>query len=168
MGLPFFVSARTTGRDNPQIPRSREHTLTQRTLTRTAQHHIQCWPYEGTPVQLSEYFPVLLFLVVALLIGGGLLVIAKPIRPHRPDMAKNSPYECGFNAFGDARKQFDVRYYRVAIFFIVFDIELAFTLPWAVAIRDIGWPGFIAMMFFLFILALGFAYEWGKKALDWE
>ncbi|EON13840.1 NADH-quinone oxidoreductase subunit A [Pandoraea sp. SD6-2] len=119
-------------------------------------------------MQLSEYFPVLLFLVVALLIGAGLLVVAKPIRPHRPDAEKNSPYECGFNAFGDARKQFDVRYYRVAIFFIVFDIELAFTIPWAVAIRDVGWPGFIAMMFFLFLLAVGFAYEWGKKALEWE
>ena len=119
-------------------------------------------------MHLPEYLPVLLFLVVALLIGGGLLVVARPIRPHRPDDAKNSAYECGFNAFGDARKQFDVRYYRVAIFFIVFDIELAFTIPWAVAIRDVGWPGFLAMMFFLFILAVGFAYEWGKKALEWE
>ncbi len=134
----------------------------------TARHDIGCWLHEGIPVQLSEYFPVLLFLVVALLIGGGLLFVAKPIRPHSPDDAKNSAYECGFNAFGDARKQFDVRYYRVAIFFIVFDIELAFTIPWAVALREVSWPGFLAMMFFLFILALGFAYEWGKKALDWE
>ncbi|WP_157125678.1 NADH-quinone oxidoreductase subunit A [Pandoraea norimbergensis] len=115
-------------------------------------------------MDLSEYFPALLFLLVAMLMGTALLFVAKPIRPHRPDAEKNSAYECGFNAFGDARKQFDVRFYRVAIFFIVFDIELAFTIPWAVSMREVGWPGFIAMMFFLFILALGFAYELGQKS----
>ncbi|VVD72307.1 NADH:ubiquinone oxidoreductase subunit A [Pandoraea communis] len=152
----------------PKAVVNEERSPASKALTRSARHEIRCWSHEGAPVQLSEYFPVLLFLVVALLIGAGLLVVAKPIRPHRPDAEKNSPYECGFNAFGDARKQFDVRYYRVAIFFIVFDIELAFTIPWAVAIRDVGWPGFLAMMFFLFLLAVGFAYEWGKKALEWE
>lgn len=119
-------------------------------------------------MDLAEYYPVLLFLIVALLIGGGLLVVAKPIRPNRPDDEKGSPYECGFNAFGDARRKFDVRYYRVAIFFIIFDIELAFTLPWAVSLRETGWISLTAMIAFLAILALGFAYEWKKKAFDWE
>ncbi|AKM32409.1 NADH-quinone oxidoreductase subunit A [Pandoraea faecigallinarum] len=119
-------------------------------------------------MDVSEYYPALLFLLLALLIGAGLLVVAKPIRPDRPDAAKGSPYECGFNAFGDARKKFDVRFYRVAIFFIIFDIELAFTIPWAVSLREAGLTGFAAMLAFLGLLALGFAYEWKKKAFEWE
>lgn len=119
-------------------------------------------------MDVSEYYPALLFLVVAVLIGGGLLVVAKPIRPDRPDDAKGSPYECGFNAFGDARRKFDVRFYRVAIFFIIFDIELAFTLPWAVSLRETGMASYLAMLAFLAVLVLGFAYEWKKKAFEWE
>ncbi|VVE62516.1 NADH-quinone oxidoreductase subunit A [Pandoraea anapnoica] len=119
-------------------------------------------------MDVSEYYPALLFLVVALLMGVGLLFVGKPIRPSRPDDAKNSPYECGFNAFGDARKKFDVRFYRVAIFFIIFDIELAFTIPWAVSLREAGMVSLMAMIAFLGVLVLGFAYEWKKKAFEWE
>ena len=88
--------------------------------------------------------------------------------PNRPDAAKNSPYECGFDAFEDARMKFDVRYYLVAILFILFDLEIAFLFPWAVALRDVGLPGFIAVLVFLAILVVGFVYEWKKGALDWE
>jgi len=88
--------------------------------------------------------------------------------PQRPDAAKNSPYECGFEAFEDARMKFDVRYYLVAILFILFDLEIAFLFPWAVALRDIGWGGTLAGLSFLAILTVGFVYEWKKGALDWE
>jgi NADH-quinone oxidoreductase subunit A len=88
--------------------------------------------------------------------------------PNRPDAQKNSPYECGFEAFEDARMKFDVRYYLVAILFILFDLEIAFLFPWAVVLRDIGMFGFVAMMIFLAILVVGFIYEWRKGALEWE
>ena len=88
--------------------------------------------------------------------------------PNRPDKAKNSPYECGFESFEDARMKFDVRYYLVAILFILFDLEIAFLFPWAVSLREIGATGFWSMMMFLGILVVGFAYEWKKGALDWE
>jgi NADH-quinone oxidoreductase subunit A len=117
---------------------------------------------------LSEYYPILLFLLVGLAVGAGPLVLGKLLGPSRPDPEKLSPYECGFEAFEDARMKFDVRYYLVAILFILFDLEIAFLFPWAVALNDIGMAGFVAMMLFLAILVVGFAYEWKKGALEWE
>jgi NADH-quinone oxidoreductase subunit A len=117
---------------------------------------------------LDNYFPVLLFIVVGLAMGVAPLVLGRLLGPHRPDAAKNSPYECGFEAFEDARMKFDVRYYLVAILFILFDLEIAFLFPWAVVLKEIGLPGFIAMMVFLSILVVGFIYEWMKGALEWE
>jgi len=117
---------------------------------------------------LENYFPILLFILVGLAVGVGPLVLGKLVSPHKPDAAKNSPYECGFEAFEDARMKFDVRYYLVAILFILFDLEIAFLFPWAVVIQDIGLSGFIAMMFFLGVLVIGFIYEWMKGALEWD
>jgi len=117
---------------------------------------------------LAEYFPILLFIAVAVVIGVAPMVLGKLLGPTRPDPEKLSPYECGFEAFEDARMKFDVRYYLVAILFILFDLEIAFLFPWAVVINDIGFAGFLAMMVFLGILTVGFAYEWMKGALEWE
>src|SRR5450631_3470997 len=117
---------------------------------------------------LQLYFPVLLFMLVGIGLGLILLTVGSLVSPNRPDPAKNSPYECGFEAFEDARMKFDVRYYLVAILFILFDLEIAFLFPWAVSLKEIGMPGFLAMMLFLAILVVGFAYEWKKGALDWE
>ena len=117
---------------------------------------------------LEQYFPILLFILVGLAIGGVLLGLGKLVSPYRPDPEKLSPYECGFEAFEDARMKFDVRYYLVAILFILFDLEIAFLFPWAVALKEIGMAGFLAMMLFLGILVVGFVYEWKKGALDWE
>jgi NADH-quinone oxidoreductase subunit A len=117
---------------------------------------------------LGEYFPILLFLMVGLAIGVLPVVLGKLLGPHRPDPEKLSPYECGFEAFEDARMKFDVRYYLVAILFILFDLEIAFLFPWATVINDIGLFGFISMMVFLGILVVGFVYEWMKGALEWE
>ena len=117
---------------------------------------------------LEQYFPILLFVVVGLGIGVLMLSLGAMLAPHRPDPEKNSPYECGFEAFEDARMKFDVRYYLVAILFILFDLEIAFLFPWAVVLPDIGFEGFVAMMIFLFILIVGFVYEWKKGALEWE
>lgn len=117
---------------------------------------------------LENYFPVLLFIVVATVVGGAPLLISRLVAPHRPYDAKLSPYECGFEAFEDARMKFDVRYYLVAILFILFDLEIAFLFPWAVALKEIGLFGFISMMIFLFILIIGFIYEWKKGALEWD
>ncbi|MCF8169492.1 MAG: NADH-quinone oxidoreductase subunit A [Methylotenera sp.] len=119
-------------------------------------------------MNLEQYLPVLLFILVGLLVGVAPQLIGGFLGPHKPDAAKNSPYECGFEAFEDARMKFDVRYYLVAILFILFDLEIAFLFPWAVALKDIGLTGFIAMMIFLAILVVGFVYEWKKGALDWE
>ena len=119
-------------------------------------------------MSLEQYLPVLLFILVGLAIGVAPQVIGFILGPNRPDPAKNSPYECGFEAFEDARMKFDVRYYLVAILFILFDLEIAFLFPWAVSLKEIGLTGFIAMMIFLAILVLGFAYMWIKGALDWE
>ena len=101
-------------------------------------------------------------------VGIGPMVLGRLLGPSRPDAAKLSPYECGFEAFEDARMQFDVRYYLVAILFILFDLEIAFLFPWAVSLGTIGFTGFVAMMVFLAILVVGFIYEWKKGALDWE
>ncbi|HKO88232.1 MAG TPA: NADH-quinone oxidoreductase subunit A [Burkholderiales bacterium] len=117
---------------------------------------------------LAEYFPVLLFIIVAFLFGGVLLGLGSLLAPHKPDSEKLSPYECGFEAFEDARMKFDVRYYLVAILFILFDLEIAFLFPWAVTLKEIGAFGFWAMMVFLGILVVGFIYEWKKGALEWE
>ena len=117
---------------------------------------------------LQNYFPVLLFILVGLAVGVGPIALGALIGPHRPDAEKNSPYECGFEAFEDARMKFDVRYYLVAILFILFDLEIAFLFPWAVVLREIGLPGFLAMLVFLGILVVGFIYEWMKGALEWE
>jgi NADH-quinone oxidoreductase subunit A len=117
---------------------------------------------------LAEYFPVLLFMVVSAGIGIALIAIGNVLGPKKPSAEKDSPYECGFEAFEDARMKFDVRYYLVAILFILFDLEIAFLFPWAVSLREIGPTGFWAMMVFLAILVVGFAYEWKKGALDWE
>ena len=117
---------------------------------------------------LAEYFPILLFILVGLAVGVAPLALGKLLGPSRPDPEKLSPYECGFAAFEDARMKFDVRYYLVAILFILFDLEIAFLFPWAVALNDIGLAGFLAMMLFLAILVVGFVYEWMKGALEWE
>ena len=119
-------------------------------------------------MSLEQYLPVLLFIVVGLLVGVAPQIIGYLLGPKKPDAAKNSPYECGFEAFEDARMKFDVRYYLVAILFILFDLEIAFLFPWAVSLKEIGTTGFLAMMIFLAILVVGFAYEWKKGALDWE
>jgi NADH-quinone oxidoreductase subunit A len=119
-------------------------------------------------VDLEEYLPVLLFILVGIAIGFAPMGIGKLLGPSRPDPEKLSPYECGFEAFEDARMKFDVRYYLVAILFILFDLEIAFLFPWAVSLDAIGFFGFAAMMIFLAILVVGFVYEWMKGALDWE
>lgn len=117
---------------------------------------------------LNNYFPILMFILVGLAVGLGPLILGKLVSPHRPDAEKNSPYECGFEAFEDARMKFDVRYYLVAILFILFDLEIAFLFPWAVVLQEIGLFGFLAMMVFLFVLVVGFIYEWKKGALEWD
>ncbi len=117
---------------------------------------------------LAEYFPILLFILVGVGVGVGPMVLGKVFGPNRPDPEKLSPYECGFAAFEDARMKFDVRYYLVAILFILFDLEIAFLFPWAATLNEIGFAGFLAMMVFLAILTVGFVYEWMKGALEWE
>ena len=117
---------------------------------------------------LAEYFPILLFILVGLGVGAGPLVLGKLLAPNRPDPEKLSPYECGFEAFEDARMKFDVRYYLVAILFILFDLEIAFLFPWAIVLQQIGWFGMVAMMIFLGILVVRFIYESKKGALEWE
>ncbi|HRH82465.1 MAG TPA: NADH-quinone oxidoreductase subunit A [Thiobacillaceae bacterium] len=117
---------------------------------------------------LDNYFPVLLFILIGLAVGVGAMAAGGILGPHRPDAEKNSPFECGFEAFEDARMKFDVRYYLVAILFILFDLEIAFLFPWAIVLEEIGAFGFWAMVLFLGILVVGFAYEWMKGALDWE
>jgi NADH-quinone oxidoreductase subunit A len=121
---------------------------------------------------LANYFPVLLFLAIGTAVGVGAIVtsgaLARLSGVQNPDSEKLSPYECGFEAFEDARMKFDVRYYLVAILFILFDLEIAFLFPWAVVLRELGWFGLIAMIVFLGILVVGFIYEWKKGALEWE
>jgi NADH-quinone oxidoreductase subunit A len=117
---------------------------------------------------LENYFPILLFILVGLGVGVGPMLAGWILGPHRPDAEKLSPYECGFEAFEDARMKFDVRYYLVAILFILFDLEIAFLFPWAVVLEELGMFGFVSMVIFLGILVVGFVYEWMKGALDWE
>lgn len=117
---------------------------------------------------LENYVPILIFLVISLVMGAAFYVVGFILGPSRPDSEKSSPYECGFEAFEDARMKFDVRYYLIAILFIIFDLEIAFFFPWAVSLREIGMVGFWAMMLFLGVLVAGFIYEWRKGALEWE
>ncbi|GAB3791335.1 NADH-quinone oxidoreductase subunit A [Dyella agri] len=117
---------------------------------------------------IAEYWPVLLFIGVAAGLGIVLLVIGMLAGKHRPDADKLSPYECGFEAFEDARARFDVRYYLLAILFIIFDLEIAFLFPWAVVFKQIGIVALIEMALFLLLLVIGFAYVWKKGALEWE
>ncbi len=117
---------------------------------------------------LYDYLPVVIFISVALVIGLALLVSAAVIAVSNPDPEKVSTYECGFDPFDDARMKFDVRFYLVAILFIIFDLEVAFLFPWAIALGDIGGFGFWSMMVFLAILTVGYAYEWKKGALEWD
>jgi len=117
---------------------------------------------------LAEYLPILLFLFVAGGIGVALLGIGALLGPRSANKEKVAPYECGFEAFEDARMKFDVRYYLLAILFIIFDLEIAFLFPWAVVLNSIGVFGLVAMGVFLFILVVGFIYEWKKGALEWD
>jgi NADH-quinone oxidoreductase subunit A len=117
---------------------------------------------------LENYLPVLLFMAVGLIIGALMIALGFVLGPRRPDSEKLSPYECGFEAFEDSRMKFDVRYYLVAILFILFDLEIAFLFPWAIVLDTIGMFGFVAMLIFLAILVVGFIYEWKKGALEWE
>ncbi len=117
---------------------------------------------------LENYFPILLFIIIAMALGGGMIMMGAMMGPSRPNSRKNSPYECGFEAFEDTRMKFDIRYYLVAILFIIFDLEIAFLVPWAIVLDRIGLYGFLAMMVFLAVLVVGFAYEWKKGALEWD
>ena len=117
---------------------------------------------------LTEYMPILIFMGLAAIVTLALLVVPLLVAPSNPDAEKLSPYECGFEAFDDARMKFDVKFYLVAILFIIFDLEIAFLFPWAIAFGDIGLFGFWSMMFFLAVLTIGFAYEWKKGALEWD
>ena len=117
---------------------------------------------------LSNYLSILIFLFLALFLSIGFILANFLASPSNPDPEKLSAYECGFEAFDDARSKFDVRFYLVSILFIIFDLEIAFLFPWAVSLKNIGALGFYSMMFFLFILTIGFIYEWKNGALDWE
>jgi len=117
---------------------------------------------------LEQYFPVLVFIILGALFGVVPIALGALLGPKRPNPVKLSPYECGFMPFENARMKFDVRYYLIAILFIVFDLEIVFLFPWAVSLKKIGDAGFIAMALFLGLLVLGFIYEWQKGALEWE
>ena len=117
---------------------------------------------------LVEYLPILIFLGIAVALSVVMVAASYIIARQRPDSEKDSAYECGFEAFDDARSKFDVRFYLVAILFIIFDLEVAFLFPWAVALGDIGMLGFWSMVVFLAVLTIGFVYEWKKGALEWE
>jgi NADH-quinone oxidoreductase subunit A len=138
-------------------------------VSSTAPFRFELGPLEKL---LANYFPVLLFLAIGTAVGVGAIVtsgaLARLSGVQNPDSEKLSPYECGFEAFEDARMKFDVRYYLVAILFIHIDLEIAFLFPWAVVLRELGWFGLIAMIVFLGILVVGFIYEWKKGALEWE
>src|SRR5690606_8424484 len=117
---------------------------------------------------LGSYVPIAIFIGIALVIGLALLIAPFAVAHKAPDSEKLSAYECGFNAFDDARMKFDIRFYLVSILFIIFDLEVAFLFPWAVSFGDMGWFGFWSMMVFLLVLTIGFIYEWKKGALEWE
>lgn len=120
------------------------------------------------PAYISEYLPVIIFVGIAAGLAIAMIVAALFVSPHKPDANKLSAYECGFDAFTDTHHKFDVRFYLVAILFIIFDLEVAFLFPWAITLGSIGWVGFWSMMVFLAVLTVGFIYEWRKGALDWD
>jgi NADH-quinone oxidoreductase subunit A len=120
------------------------------------------------PSLIADYLPLVVFIALAMLIGGALLVAPFIVAYKNPDAEKLSAYECGFNPFDDARMKFDVRFYLVSLLFIIFDLEVAFLFPWAVAFHDVGAFGFWSMMLFLAVLTIGFIYEWSKGALEWD
>ncbi len=124
--------------------------------------------YKKVENYLSEYLPILIFIIIGFFIAIGMTALSFIVGERKPDNEKLSAYECGFEAFDDARGRFDVRFYLVAILFIIFDLEVAFLFPWAVSLGSIGIFGFWSMMIFLFILTIGFIYEWKKGALEWE
>ena len=117
---------------------------------------------------LIEYLPILIFIFIAFIIAITMMLASFFLGSNNPDKEKLSPYECGFEAFDDARGRFDVRFYLVAILFIIFDLEVAFLFPWAISLKSIGFFGFWSMIIFLIILTIGFIYEWKKGALEWE
>ena len=117
---------------------------------------------------LNNYLTIIIFLAIALILSLGFLILNYAFSPKNPDPEKLSAYECGFEPFNDSRMEFDIRFYLVAILFIIFDLEIAFLFPWAITLGNIGLFGFFSMMLFLFILTIGFIYEWKKGALDWE
>ena len=117
---------------------------------------------------LNEYLSIIIFLIISLGLSIGFILVNFIFSPKNPDPEKLSAYECGFEPFQDSRMEFDVRFYLVAILFIIFDLEIAFLFPWAISLGNIGILGFSSMMIFLFILTIGFIYEWKKGALDWE
>ena len=117
---------------------------------------------------LKDYFSIIIFLIIALALSSFFIILNFLASPKNPDPEKLSAYECGFEPFNDSRMEFDVRFYLVAILFIIFDLEIAFLFPWAISLGNIGLLGFSSMMIFLFILTIGFIYEWKKGALDWE
>ena len=117
---------------------------------------------------LAHYLPILVFIFIGLGLGVAMLSAGALLSPHRPDVVKSAPYECGFSAFESAHIPFDVRFYLIAILFIIFDLETAFFFPWALVLRQVGWFGLIAMMIFLGLLVIGFIYEWKRGALEWE
>ena len=117
---------------------------------------------------LNNYLTIIIFLAIALILSLGFVILNFAFSPKNPDPEKLSAYECGFEPFNDSRMEFDIRFYLVAILFIIFDLEIAFLFPWAITLGNIGYFGFFSMMLFLFILTIGFIYEWKKGALDWE
>ena len=117
---------------------------------------------------LKDYFTIILFLAIAIVLSIGFIIVNYICSPKKPDPEKLSAYECGFEPFNDSRMEFDVRFYLVAILFIIFDLEIAFLFPWAISLGSIGLYGYVSMLIFLFILTIGFIYEWKKGALDWE
>ena len=117
---------------------------------------------------LNNYLTIIIFLAISLILSLGFLVLNFAFSPKNPDPEKLSAYECGFEPFNDSRMEFDIRFYLVAILFIIFDLEIAFLFPWAITLGNLGLFGFFSMMLFLFILTIGFIYEWKKGALDWE
>ena len=119
-------------------------------------------------MNLAQYLPVLLFILVGAASGAAILGIGSVLKPHRPDASKNAPYECGLDTTENARMKFDVRFYPVAILFVLFNLAIVFLFPWALAFKDVGAAGFGAALLFLAILAVGFVYGWKKGALEWE
>jgi NADH-quinone oxidoreductase subunit A len=117
---------------------------------------------------LHEYLPILIFLGIAVAVAGAAIGASFILARQKPDPEKLSPYECGFDPFGDARRRFDVRFYLVSLLFIIFDLEVAFLFPWAISLKQIGIFGFWSMVLFLVVLTVGFAYEWRKGALEWD